>query len=249
MWIRVIVQVYRIGDSQLDFPDDLRYAEESLKQAEKEFLTGDDGVAEALLVRLETGTFSSEAKIARERMGNLNESRYVKWSRWEKIFEFSASFLKDEGYPSIDTTTLRASSPDWYAKRTGTAQFVKDLMLHRTLVAPTTDGERKGPATPRGSPSNIWLLDFVALSSLRLSFKKHWEQLVRDIVMKRSQTNLTLVAERLGLSIEDVLDIARKIRNLDDRVIEHGVSDSSKNLTYQCRYPDSSLTPVVDIAE
>ncbi|MHA1906982.1 MAG: hypothetical protein ACW98Y_06790 [Candidatus Thorarchaeota archaeon] len=233
----------------MDFPDDLRYAEESLKQAEKEFLTGDDGVAEALLVRLETGTFSSEAKIARERMGNLNESRYVKWSRWEKIFEFSASFLKDEGYPSIDTTTLRASSPDWYAKRTGTAQFVKDLMLHRTLVAPTTDGERKGPATPRGSPSNIWLLDFVALSSLRLSFKKHWEQLVRDIVMKRSQTNLTLVAERLGLSIEDVLDIARKIRNLDDRVIEHGVSDSSKNLTYQCRYPDSSLTPVVDIAE
>jgi hypothetical protein len=33
----------------LDFPDDLRYAEESLKQAEKEFLAGDDGIAEALL--------------------------------------------------------------------------------------------------------------------------------------------------------------------------------------------------------
>ncbi|MFQ5833684.1 MAG: hypothetical protein ACE5H4_13330 [Candidatus Thorarchaeota archaeon] len=75
----------------MDFPDDLRFAEESLKQAEKEFLAGNDGIAEALLVRLSTGTFSSDAKTARERMENLDEFRYVKWHRWEKKYEFSAS--------------------------------------------------------------------------------------------------------------------------------------------------------------
>ncbi len=66
----------------MDFPDDLRVAEDSLKQAEKEFLAGNDGIAEALLVKLSAGTFSSDADTARERMQNLDESRYVKWSRW-----------------------------------------------------------------------------------------------------------------------------------------------------------------------
>ncbi|MDF1541183.1 MAG: hypothetical protein P1Q69_19955, partial [Candidatus Thorarchaeota archaeon] len=91
--------------------------------------------------------------------------------------------------------------------------------------------------------------DFVVLSSLRLSFKKRWEELVRDIVMKRSQTKLALVAKRLGLTLSDIIAIARKIRNLDDRVIENDVSDSSKDLTYQCNKPNSSLTPLVDIDE
>ncbi|MHA2065907.1 MAG: hypothetical protein ACXABY_16170 [Candidatus Thorarchaeota archaeon] len=232
----------------MDFPDDLRYAEESLKQAEKEFLAGDDGIAEALLVRLSTGTFASDAEKARERMQNLDESRYVKWNRWEKKFEFSASFWKDEGYTSIDTTTLKASNPDWYSKRTGTSSFVKDLMIHRNLLAPTVDGERKGSPTPPGNPSNRWLLDFAVLSSLRLSFKNHWEQLVHDIIMKRQQTSLKLVAERLGLTTSEILDIARKIRGFDDQVIERDVSDSSRNLTFLCGNPDSSLTPLVDIS-
>ena len=231
----------------MDFPDDLRSAEESLQQAEKEFLTGAEGVSESLLAKISTGTFASDAKIARERMQNLDESRYVKWDRWNKKYEFAASFWKDEGYPSIDTSTHQASNPDWYSKRTGTTAFVKNLMTHRVVVAPTIDGTQKGSPTPLGKPSNTWLLDFVALSSLRLSFKNRWEHLVRDIVMKRSQTNLTLVAERLGLTIQETLDIARKIRNLDDRVIEHDVSDSNKNLTYYCRKPDSSLTSVIDI--
>ena len=231
----------------MDFPDDLRLAEETLKQAEKEFLAGNDGIAEALLVKLSTGTFSSDAKTAQEKMQNLDESRYVKWDRWDKIYEFSGSFWKDEGYSSIDTRTLRASNPDWYSKRTGTRAFVKDLMVHRTLVAPTVDGERKGPPTPIGNPSNRWLLDFVGLSSLRLSFKNHWVKLVSDIVMKRSTTSLKLVAERLGLTISEVLKIAREIRDLNDRVIKHDVRDSSKNFTYECGKPDSSLTPLVDI--
>ncbi|MFW9849745.1 MAG: hypothetical protein ACFFF4_11425 [Candidatus Thorarchaeota archaeon] len=232
----------------MDFLDDLRYAEESLKQAEKEFLDGTDGIAEALLVRLEEGTFSSDAKLARERMQNLDESRYVKWNRWERKYEFSGSFWKNEGYTSIDGTTLRADNPDWYSKRTGTTSFVKDLMVHRILVAPTVDGDEKGPASPLGNPSNKWLLDFVALSSLRLSFRTHWEQMVRNIVMKRSETNLNLVAERLGLSISEVLDIARKIRDYDDKVIEHDVSDPSRNLTYQCRKPNPNLKLEVDIS-
>jgi hypothetical protein len=233
----------------MDFPDNLRSAEVSLKEAEKQFLTGTDGVTEALLKQLSTGPFSSDATTAREMMQNLDESRYVKWDRWEKRFEFSASFWKDEGYPSISKTTLQASNPDWYSKRTGTSIFVKELMTHREILTPTIDGERKGPPTPLGKPSNGWLLDFVGLSSLRLSFKKHWEKLVRDIVMKRPQTNLTLVAERLGLTIPEILDIARNIQDLDDRVIEHDVSDSTKNLTYVCRDPDSSLTPLVDITD
>ena len=233
----------------MDFPDDLRFAEDSLKQAENEFLTGNDGIAEALLVQLSTGHFSSDVLAARERIQNLDESRYVKWKRWDKKYVFSASFWKDEGYTSIDTTSHRASNPDWYSKRTGTTSFVKDLMIHRNVLAPTVDGERKGSPTPLGKPSNRWLLDFVVLSSLRLSFKNHWEQLVRDIVMKRSQTSLILVAERLGLTIQEVLDIARKIMDLNDRVIDHDSSDSSKSLIYLCRKPDSSLTPLVDIAE
>ena len=231
----------------MDFPDDLRYAEESLQKAENEFLDGKDGISEALLVTLSTGTYSSDAKTARELMQNLDESRYIKWSRWVKKYEFSASFWKDEGYPSIDTTTLQATNPDWYSKRTGTTIFVKELMIHRNVLAPTIDGEREGSPTPLGKPSNRWLLDFVVLSSLRLSFKNHWEQLVRDIVRKRPQTSLKLVAERLGLTIPEILDIASKIKNLDDRVIEHDPSDSSMNLTYHCRNPDSSLTPLVDI--
>ncbi len=231
----------------MDFPDDLRFVEESLKKTEKEFLDGADGIVEALLDKLSTGSFSSDVDTAREQMQNLNESRYVKWNRWVKKYEFSASFWKDEGYPSIDTTTHQASNPDWYSKRTGTTSFVKELMTHRKILAPTVDGESKGSPTPLGKPSNRWLLDFVGLSSLRLSIKKHWEKLVRDIVMKRPQTSLVLVAERLGLTTPEILDIARTIMNLDDRVIEHDVSDSRKNLTYLCRKPDSSLTPLVDI--
>ena len=233
----------------MDFPDDLRSAEDSLKQAEKEFLTGEDGIAEVLLVKLSTGPFSSDTKTARDRMQTLDESRYVKWNRWAKNYEFSASFWKDEGYPSIDFTTHRASNPDWYSKRTGTTTFVKDFVIYRTIVAPTTDGERKGSPTPLGNPSNRWLLDFIVLSSLRLSFKNHWEHLVRDIVMKRPQTNLILVAERLGLTIPEILGIAHEIKDLDDQVIGHDVSDSSRSLIYICRKPDSSLTPLVDITE
>ncbi|UCE10993.1 MAG: hypothetical protein JSW61_03420 [Candidatus Thorarchaeota archaeon] len=231
----------------MDFPDDLRSAEETVKKAEIEFLAGNDGIAEALLVEISTGTFATDAETARERMQNLDESRYVKWSRWEKRFEFSAAFWKDEGYPRIDTTTLQARNPDWYSKRTGTAAFVKDLMIHRDVLAPTVDGTQKGTPTPPGEPSNRWLLDFVALSSLRLSFKSHWEQLVGDIVKKRSQTSLVLVAERLGLTISEILDIARRVRDFDDRVVERDVGDSTKNLMYLCRKPDPSLTPLVDI--
>ncbi|TFG97152.1 hypothetical protein E4H12_09365 [Candidatus Thorarchaeota archaeon] len=233
----------------MDFPEELRLAEDSLKQAEADFLAGPDGIAEALLVKLSIGTFSSNVKTAREQMQNLDESRYIKWSRWEKKFEFAASFWKDEGYPSIDTTSRRASNPDWYSNRTGTTLFVKDLMTNRNVIAPTVDDEQKGTPTSLGNPSNRWLLDFVILSNLRLSFKNHWEKLVQDIVMKRPQTSLILVAERLGLTIPEVLDIARKIRNLDDRVVEHDGSDSSNDLTYICRKPDPSLTPVVDITE
>ncbi|MFW9835755.1 MAG: hypothetical protein ACFFEK_17260 [Candidatus Thorarchaeota archaeon] len=232
----------------MDFPDDLRSAERALEQSEIEFLKGADGVSEALLQELSTGTFTSDVKTAQEQMRQLDESRYVKWDRWTKTYNFAASFWKDEGYPSIDTTTHQASNPDWYSRRTRTTAFVKDLMTHRSVTPPTTNGEQKGPPTPLGEPSNRWLLDFVAFSSLRLSFKHHWEKLVRDIVMKRSQTNLSLVAERLGLTIQDILDIARKIMDLDDHVIEHDVSDASKNLTYLCRKPDSSITPLVDIA-
>ena len=232
----------------MDFPDDLRLAEAAIKHAEEEFLKGTDGISEALINQLSTGTFSSDAETARGRMQNLDESRYIKWSRWTKQFEFSASFWMDEGYPSIDTTTLHASNADWYSKRTGTTSFVKDLMLHRTIKAPTLDSEQNGEPTSFGAPSNIWLLDFVALSSLRLTFKRHWEKLVQDIVKKRSQTNLQSVAERLGLTIQEILAIARKVRNLDDRIIEFDVSDSSRNLTYQCRTPDSGIIPIVDIS-
>ncbi|TFG29983.1 hypothetical protein EU528_08860 [Candidatus Thorarchaeota archaeon] len=231
----------------MDFPDELRAAEESLKQAEADFLAGPDGIAEALLVKLSTGPFSADVKIAQEQMQNLDESRYVKWSRWDKKFEFAASFWKDEGYPSIDTTSHRASNPDWYSNRTGTTLFVKELMSHRNVIAPTIDGEQKGTPTSLGEPANRWLLDFVILSSLRLSLKKRWERLVRDIVMKRHQTSLKLVAGRLGLTVTEVLDIARKIRDLDDRVVEHDPSDSSNDLTYICRKPDPRLTPLVDI--
>ncbi len=232
----------------MEFPDELRKAEDTIAQAEKEFIAGKDGIVQSLLVDFSNGIFSAEATLAQQRMDSLDESRYIKWSRWEKKYEFSASFWKDEGYPSIDTTTLQASNPDWYSRRTGTTSFVKELMLHRTLVAPTLDGEQKGTPTPKGAPSNTWLLDFVALSSLRLSFKKHWEKLVRDIVMKRSETDLNLVAARLGLSIQEVLEVARKVRDLDDRVIEHDVSDTKRNMTYQCRKPNPGLEPVVDIS-
>lgn len=231
----------------MNIPDELRYAEESLSQAEKEFLDGRDGVAKALLLRYSTGTFAPDATKAQERMENLDESRYIKWSRWVKKHEFSASFWKDEGYPSIDTTTLQASNPDWYSKRTGTTNFVKDLMVHRKIVPPTIEKEQDEIPSPIGDPSNRWLLDFVILSSLRLSFKERWEQLVQDIVKKRTQTDLKRVANILGLTISEVIAIAKKIRDLDDRVIEHDVSDPSKNLTYQCRRPNPNLTPIIDI--
>jgi hypothetical protein len=231
----------------MDFPDELRLAEESLKQVESDFLAGPDGLAEVLLEKLSTGSFSSDVKTAREQRQNLDESHYVKWSRWENKFEFAASFWKDEGYPSIDTTSHRASNPDWYSNRTGTTLFVKDLMNHRTVIAPTIDGEQKGSPTSLGKPANRWLLDFVILSSLRLSFKNHWHKLVRDIVMKRPQTNLVRVAKRLGLTVSEVLDIAQKIKNLDDHVVEHDESEASNDLTYVCRKPDPSLIPLVDI--
>ncbi|MHA2027603.1 MAG: hypothetical protein ACW98U_17045, partial [Candidatus Thorarchaeota archaeon] len=76
----------------MDFPDDLRFAEESLKQTEDEFLAGNDGIAEALLEKLSTGSFSSDVQTAREQMQNLDEFRYVKWNRWDRNYEFSASF-------------------------------------------------------------------------------------------------------------------------------------------------------------
>jgi len=118
----------------MDFPEDLRLVEDSLKQTEIEFLAGHDGIAEALLVILSKGPFSSDAITAREQMENLDESRYVKWSRWEKKFEFAASFWKDEGYPSIDTTSHQASNPDWYSNRTGTTP-----VSYTHLTLPTSD--------------------------------------------------------------------------------------------------------------
>lgn len=232
----------------MDFPEELRLAEGSLKRTEEAFMQGRDGVADGLLTKLSSGVFSSDVETAREKMRSLDESRYVKWDRWAKEFVFSAAFWKNEGYPSIAAATNRANNPDWYSVRTGTSSFVRDLMVHRTVQAPTLDGKRGGTPTATGNPSNRWLLDYVALSSLRLSFKGYWEQMVRDIVRKRSSTNLVLVAELLGLTIQEVLAIARKIRDLDDRVIEHD-SDSSRNLMYMCARPDPSLTPIVDILE
>ncbi|MHA1770015.1 MAG: hypothetical protein ACTSYL_10880 [Candidatus Thorarchaeota archaeon] len=223
-------------------------AEKYLEDAEREFLTGTDGVAESLLARLAGGTFASDVEIAREIMQNLDESHYIKWDRWERRYEFSVSSWKDAGYPRIDATTSHASNPDWYSKRVGTTTFVKDLMAHRSIVAPTVDGDHKGQPTPKGNPSNRWLLDFVVLSSLRFSFKNHWEQLVKDIVTTRAKTDLRLVAERLGLTIDEVLAISQKIRDLDDRVIEFDVSDPDNNLTYHCRTPRHDLTPLVDIS-
>ncbi|MHA2164214.1 MAG: hypothetical protein ACXABF_17520 [Candidatus Thorarchaeota archaeon] len=153
----------------MDFPDDLRFAEDSLKQTEDEFLAGNDGIAEALLDKLSTGpfssdvqtAFSSDVQTAREQMQNLDEFRYVKWNRWDRNYEFSASFWKDEGYPSIDSTTLRASNPDWYSKRTGTTTFVKDLVFHRNIVAPTADGERNGSPTPMVNETDLLPLSVI----------------------------------------------------------------------------------------
>ena len=231
----------------MNFLDELRFAEESLKQAENEFLNGKDGIAKELLAKLSTGVFSSETESAQEHMQNLDESRYIKWSRWNQKFEFSASLWKDDGYPSVNADTQQASNPDWYSKRTGTSLFVKELMNHRNVVVPTADGEKNGPPTPLGNPVNKWLLDFVVLSSLRLSFKNHWEHLVKDIVMKRNRTSLILVAELLGLEISEVLQIATKIRNFNDQVIERDSRNSDNDLTYICKKPDPSLVPLVDI--
>jgi len=247
MCIRVIIYLYLIGDNEMDFPDELRTAENALQHAEKEFLDGKDGVAEDLLVKLSTGPFSSDAISAQEQMQNLDESRYIKWDRWNQKFEFSASLWKNDGYPSVDTDSQQASNPDWYSKRTGTSLFVMDLMTHRNVLVPTTNGERTGPPTMPGAPANKWLLDFIVLSSLRLLFKNHWEQLVKDIVLKRNRTSLALVAERLGLTISEILEIATKVRNFDDQVIERDSRNSDNDLMYICRKPDSSLTPLVDI--
>ena len=227
----------------MDFLEELTSAEKLLLQAETEFLDGKDGIVYSLLDIFSTGIFSNEAKTAQKLVDNLDESRYIKWSRWDRKFEFLGSFWKDEGYPSID------ADPDWYSKRTDTTSFVKDLMRNRTVIAPTDNGERDGSPTPLGNPANRWLLDFVGLSSLRLSFKQHWEQMVKDIVSKRSVTNLMLVSERLGLTPQEILIIARKIRDFDDHVIEHHVSDPSKNMTYVRRKPNPDLVPRVDISE
>ncbi len=238
-----------VGDGSLDYLDELRSAEKYLAEAEREFLDGNDGATKALLVRLSLGPFSADAKIAQELSQSLDESKYIKWDSWERKYKFAVSSWKDAGYPSIDATTLHASNPDWYSKRVGTTSFVKDLLVHRTIVAPTVDGERTGQPTPLGQPSNTWLLEFVILSSLRFSFKQHWEQLVHDIVMRRSVTDLRLVAKRLGLTNQEILAIARKIRDLDDRVIEFDVDDPGNNLTYHCKKPNTDIVPLVDIAE
>ena len=227
----------------MDFLEELTSAEKLLLQAETEFLDGKDGIVYSLLDIFSTGIFSNEAKTAQELMNNLDESRYIKWSRWDRKFEFLGSFWKDEGYPSLDADS------DWYSERTGTTSFVKDLLRNRTVIAPTINGEQGGSPTPLGDPANRWLLDFVGLSSLRLSFKQHWVQMVKDIVSKRSVTSLTLVAKRLGLTAQEILAIARKIRDLDDHVIEHHVSDPSKNMTYVRRKPNPDLIPRVDISE
>ncbi len=233
----------------MDYVEELKLAEKHVADAEREFLKGTDGIYEALLEKISTGSFASDAELARKKIQELDESRFIKWDRWDRKYTFSATMWKDTGYPTIDTTTFDPSNPDWYSERTGTSSFVKEMMTHRTIIAPTTNGERDGPSTPKGKPANKWLLDFVVLSSLRLSLKQHWERLVHDILVTRPVTHLDRVAERLGLTTQDVLDIARKIRDLDDRVIEYDVSDPSVNLTYHRRKPDPDIVPLVDLDE
>jgi len=231
------------------YPDVIRRAESALKKAEDELLSGKEGIAEQLLVGLSNGMLASDGQKAHERMQNLDESRYVKWERWKEDPEFSVPFWKDEGYLSIDSSAHQARDPDWYAKMAGTSGFVAGIRASRKVKMPTLNGKRDGEPTPTGRPANTWLLDFVALSSLRLSFKTRWEQLVRDIVRKRHRTDLTLVAEILGLEPHDVIGICKRIRNLDDKVSELDPLDSSLNMTYICRNPDPSLQPLVDILE
>jgi hypothetical protein len=233
----------------MSYPDVIRKAESILKKAEEELLSGKEGIAEQLLLGLSNGLLASDAQAARERMKNLDESRYIKWSRWKEDAEFSVPFWKDEGYLGIDSSAHKAREPDWYAKMTGTSEFVAEIRASRKAKLPTLNGERDGEPTPIGQPANTWLLDFVALSSLRLSFKMRWEQLVRDIIRKRHRTDLNLVAERLGLEPHYVIGICKRIRNLDDRVTEFDPLDSSLNMTYICRNPDPNLQPLIDISE
>ncbi len=233
----------------MGYPDVIRRAESALKKAEEELLSGKEGIAERLLVGLSNGSLASDAEAARERMRNLDESRYIKWERWKEDAEFSVPFWKDEGYLGIDSSAHQVRDPDWYAKMSGTGGFVAGIRASRKVKLPTLNGKRDGEKTPIGQPANTWLLDFVALSSLRLSFKTRWEQLIRDIVRKRHRTDLTLVAERLGLEPHYVIGICQRIKNLDDKVVEHDPLDSSMNMTYICKNPDPSLQPLVDILE
>jgi hypothetical protein len=231
------------------YPDVIRRAESALKKAEEELLSGKEGIAERLLVGLSNGMLASDAEKARERMKNLDESRYVKWERWKEDPEFSVPFWKDEGYLSIDSSAHQSRDPDWYSKMAGTSGFVAGIRNSRKVKMPTLNGKRDGEPTPLGKPANTWLLDFVALSSLRLSFKSHWEQLVRDIVRKRNRTDLNLVAKTLGLEPHFVVGICQKIKNLDDKIVELDPLDSTMNMTYTCRNPDPSLQPLIDIQE
>jgi hypothetical protein len=233
----------------MGYPDVIRRAESSLKKAEEELLSGKEGIAERLLAGLSNGILTPDAEKARERMRNLDESRYVKWERWKEDPEFSVPFWKDEGYLSIDSSAHQSRDPDWYAKMSETSGFVAGIRASRKVKMPTLNGKRDGEPTPLGHPANTWLLDFVALSSLRLSFKTRWEQLVRDIVRKRHRTDLDLVAKTLGLEPHDVIGICKRIKNLDDNVVEYDPLDASLNMTYTCRNPDPSLKPLVDIPE
>jgi len=233
----------------MSYPDVIRRAEGALKKAEEELLSGKEGIAERLLVGLSNSILAPDAENARERMQNLDESRYVKWERWKEDPEFSVPFWEDEGYLSIDSSAHQTRDPDWYAKMSGTSGFVAGMRASRKVKMPTLNGKRDGEPTPVGQPANTWLLDFVVLSSLRLSFKTRWEQLVRDIVKKRHRTDLALVAETLGLEPHYIIGICQRIKNLDDKITEYDPLDSSMNMTYICRNPDPSLQPLVDIQE
>ncbi|NWF96433.1 MAG: hypothetical protein HXY34_09875 [Candidatus Thorarchaeota archaeon] len=231
----------------MDYVESLRYAESLVKRAEEDLVAGAENLAEVLLAGLQDGPLAPDAELARERMLKLDESKYIKWGRWATSPEFSVPFWKDEGYPGYDSRIRKVINADWYSKRTDTSTFVDRVASSRQLNVPTVNGARDGRPTPIGQPANRWLLDFVALSSLRLSFKKRWEQLVTDIVRGRPRTDLRLLSETLCLTAADVLDICRKIRDYDDKVIGHSIDDPSMNMTYLCRKPNLTLKPLVDL--
>jgi len=233
----------------MDYADTLRQAEASLKKAEDGLLAGKEELVEELLNELSDGPLAPDVKVARERMQNLDESRYIKWGHWQTSPEFSAPFWKDEGYPGFDAGIQEVRNADWYSKRTGTSKFVNQVATSHQMKVPTVNGERTGEKTPPGQPANRWLLDFVALSSLRLAIKRHWEQLVSDVVRSRQRTDLALLAKTIGLPASDVLEICRKIRDYDDKVTEHSIDDPSMNMTYVRKKPNPNLKPLVDLPQ